>query len=199
MSDVAAQIILAPVIKEFLKAYPMISLDIQVDNGQGDIAAGRFDAGIRVGRRVAKDMQIVRISQPSRLIAIASPEYLDRHNAPQTPNDLQDHNCIRLRSNEAIMTWEFAKGRRKVEISVNGSLIVNSAILTVRAALDGIGIAYTIESYVTSEIARGRLIPLLTDWSPAHQSYYLYYSGQRQLPLPLRTFIDFLKQRQRHP
>jgi DNA-binding transcriptional LysR family regulator len=196
VSSVPAQIVLAPVIKAFLAAYPAIALDITVDDGHGDIVSGRFDAGIRVGRRVARDMQIVRVSEPSRLIAIAAPEYLQQHPAPKAPQDLQRHNCIGLRINDQLFAWEFAKGKSKIEMAVNGSLVVNAMDLAVRAVLDGIGVGYTIESYVASHIAAGRLVPLLADWSPGHHSYYLYYAGRRQLPVPLKVFIAFLRQLQ---
>jgi DNA-binding transcriptional LysR family regulator len=196
VSSVPAQIVLAPVIKAFLAAYPAIALDITVDDGRGDIVGGRFDAGIRVGRRVAKDMQIVRVSEPSRVIAIAAPEYLQHNPAPKTPQDLQRLNCIGLRHDNQLLVWEFAKGKSKIEMSVNGTLVVNSMDLVVRAVLDGIGIGYTIESYVASHISTGRIVPLLADWSSGHHSYYLYYSGRRQLPVPLQVFIAFLRQHQ---
>lgn len=195
VSSVAMQIVLAPMIKDFLAAYPAISLDVTADDSQHDIAIGRFDAGVRVGRFVAKDMQIVRVSEPSRSIAIASPAYLKTAPAPKAPQDLHSHNCIRFRGYNQIAPWEFAKGKRKVSISVNGSLIVNSMNLALHAVLDGVGIGYTIESYVRAEIAQRRIVPLLTDWSPEHHSYYLYYSGRRQLPVPLKIFISFLRQR----
>lgn len=196
MFSIPARIVVMPVIKDFLAAYPAISLDITVDDSDSDIIAGRFDAGIRVGRRVAKDMLAVRVSEPSRMIAIAAPDYLQRHAAPKTPKDLQRHNCIRLRSDNQLIAWEFAKGGSKMELSVNGSLTVNSMDLVVRAALDGIGIGHTLEALVATDIAAGRLAPLLTDWSSDKHSYYLYYSGRRQLPVPLKTFIAFLRQRQ---
>lgn len=194
VSSVAARIVLAPVIQSFLAAYPAITLEITVDDEDGDIVSGRFDAGIRVGRRVARDMQMVRVTEPSRAIAIASPAYLERHPAPKTPPDLQRHNCIGFRKNHQSVPWEFVKGKSKFEMSVTGSLAVNSMDLLVRAVLNGIGIGYTIESYVSAHIAAGRLVPLLTDWSPAHHSYYLYYSGRRQLPVPLKVFAAFLRQ-----
>lgn len=197
VSSVAARVVLAPMIKAFLAAYPAIALDITIDDGRGDLVGGRFDAGIRVGRRVAKDMQIVRASAPSRLVAIASPEYLAQNPAPKTPPDLQRHNCIRLRTAHQFLLWEFSKGKNRIEMSVNGTLVVNSMDLMVGAVLDGIGIGYTIESYVANHIADGRVIPLLTDWSPEHHSYYLYYSGRRQLPIPLKVFIAFLRAQQR--
>jgi DNA-binding transcriptional LysR family regulator len=195
VSSVAAQMVLAPMIKDFLAAYPAISLDITADDNQSDIATGRFDAGVRVGRFVAKHMQIVRLSKPSRSIAIASPEYLQRSPALKTPEDLQNHNCIRLRSYNSIAVWEFARGKKTLHLSVGGSLIVNSMSLVMQAVLDGVGVGYTIESYAAAEIARRRLVPLLTEWSTEHHSYYLYYSGRRQLPVPLKAFIAFIRQR----
>lgn len=199
VSSVAAEVVLAPVMKSFLAAYPAITLDIVVDDSNADIVSGRFDAGIRVGRRVARDMQAVRVTEPSRLIAIASPEYLSDHPAPKAPADLQQHNCIQFRKDLQCMAWEFSKGKSKFEMSVNGSLTVNSMHLVVRAALDGIGIGYTIESYVSDHIAGGRLIPLLLDWSREHHSYYLCYTGRRQLPVPLKVFTAFLtRQRTRY-
>jgi DNA-binding transcriptional LysR family regulator len=194
VSSIAAEIVVAPVMKAFLAAYPSICLDITVDDGNGDIVSGRFDAGIRIGRRVARDMQVVRVTEPSRLIAIASPEYLQRNPAPKVPPDLQRHNCIAFRKDHESLAWEFAKGKSKFEMSVTGSLMVNSMDLLVRAALDGIGVGYTIESHVDAHITAGRLVPLLADWSPGHHSYYLYYSGRRQLPLPLKLFTAFLRQ-----
>jgi DNA-binding transcriptional LysR family regulator len=193
VSSVAAEIVLAPVLKAFLAAYPAITLDITVDDGVGDTAGGHFDAGIRVGRRVAKDMQIARVSEPASLIAIAAAEYLKHNLAPKVPADLQRHNCIRLRNANQLVVWEFAKGRNKIEMSVNGSLIVNRMDLMVRAVLDGIGIGYTIESHVAAHIAQGRIVPLLTDWSAGLHSYYLYYSGRRHLPAPLKVFVAFLR------
>lgn len=195
VSTGAVQIVLAPMIRDFLAAHPAISLDITADNQQSDIVSGRFDAGIRVGRFVAKDMQIVRVSEPSRLIAIASPEYLQRSPPLKTPQDLQNHNCVRFRGSDEINTWEFSRGKRTLHLSVNGTLVANSMELVLRAVLDGVGVGYTIESYVTDEIAQRRLVPLLTDWSPEHYSYYLYYSGRRQLPVPLKAFIAFLRER----
>jgi DNA-binding transcriptional LysR family regulator len=196
VSSVAAEIVLAPVLGAFLAAYPAITLDITVDDGVSETAGGRFDAGIRVGRRVARDMQIARVSEPSRLIAIAAADYLRHHPAPKMPADLQQHNCIRLRNANQLVVWEFAKGRNRIEMSVNGSLIVNRMDLMVRAVLDGIGIGYTIESHVAAHIAQGRLMPLLTDWSAGLHSYYLYYSGRRHLPAPLKVFISFLRAHQ---
>src|ERR1700761_8175618 len=117
VSSVAAQIILAPRLKAFLAAYPAISLDLTVDDGQGDITGSHFDAGLRVGRLVAKNMRMVRVSEPSRLITAAAPAYLKGKPIPKTPQDLQQHNCILLRSDSQLIGWDFAKGKSKIEIS----------------------------------------------------------------------------------
>jgi len=199
VSEVAAQIVLAPVVKAFLQAYPAVVLDITIDDGRSELVDGRFDAGIRVGRRVAKDMQAIRVSEPSNLITIAAPEYLVGKPGISVPQDLQEHNCVRLRTNGQMLVWEFTKGEQRIEVAVTGSLVVDSMHWMMRAVLDGVGVGYTIESYVAAYIARGRLVPLLRDWSTEHHSYYLYYSGRHQVPAPLRAFIGFLREyRVRH-
>lgn len=191
VSSVAAQTVLAPALQDFHAAYPAITIDVTVDDEESDIIGGRFDAGIRIGRRIAKGMETLRVSAPSRLLAFSAPGYLARHSAPAVPSDLQGHNCIRLRINNRIVDWEFEKGKNKVNVLVGGSLIVDNMELMTRAALDGYGVGYTVESYVADHIAAGRLVPLLRDWSPAQHSYYLYYSGRGRLPLPLSALIKF--------
>lgn len=197
VSSIAAQIVLAPVLKSFLAAYPAIVLDVTVNDNESDIVGGRFDAGIRVGHKVARDMQILRVSAPSRLVAVASPDYLSRHKPPANPRDLHTHACICYRSSDRLMEWIFERGKTKLEISVNGPLICDSMDLVLRAALDGIGIGYTIESHVADHLAAGRLMPLLREWSPAVHSYYLYYSGRGQLPAPLKALIEWFENRGR--
>ena len=194
VSSIPAQMILAPIMKKFLEAYPSINLDITVDDTTSDIAHGSFDAGIRYGRRIAKDMLLVRASPESRVIAMASPEYLARNPMPKTPQDLQQHPCIRFcRENHQLLPWEFEKNKKKVEISVSGPLVVNNVDLLIKATRDGIGIGYMVEAYIKDDIRQGRLVPLLLDWSPAYHSYYLYYASRRQLPAPLKVFVEFLK------
>ncbi|SJZ37994.1 DNA-binding transcriptional regulator, LysR family [Enhydrobacter aerosaccus] len=194
VSNVAAQIVLAPMIKDFLATYPAIALDIAADDNPADIVNGRFDAGIRVGRFIAKDMQAVRLSEPSRTIVVAAPSYLQQSVPLKTPEDLPAHNCIRLRSSGHLHPWQFVRGKKKLNLQVNGSLVMNSMHLVLRAALEGIGVAYVLESCVAAEIASGRLVPLLSDWSAEYHSYYLYYAGRRQLPVPLAAFIAFVRQ-----
>ncbi len=194
VSPIPAQMILAPMLKGFLAAYPAINLDIDVDNTNIDIVKGRFDAGIRYGRLIAQDMVIVKASAPSRLIAVASPEYLSKYSAPKTPQDLQSHACIRFRiGGQQLLTWAFEKNRKKIEIGVNGPLIVNNVDLMIKATRDGIGIGYMAEAYMNQDIAQGRLIPMLTDWSPTYDSWYLYYASRQHLSAPLKAFIQFLR------
>lgn len=194
VSSIPAQMILAPMLKDFLAAYPAIELDICVDNSNTDIVKGRFDAGIRYGRLIAQDMVMVKASAPSRIIAVASPEYLAAHAMPNTPQDLQSHACIRFRrGNQQIVTWEFEKNKKKIEVGVSGPLIVNDVDLMVKASRDGIGIGYMAETYISEDIARGRLVPMLTDWSPGYGSWYLYYASRQHLSAPLKTFIQFLR------
>jgi DNA-binding transcriptional LysR family regulator len=140
-------------------------------------------------------MQMLQVSAPSRLIAVAAPAYLARHRAPVVPADLQHHSCIHLRSGNRLVPWEFEKGKHKVEVSVNGPLTVDNMELMVRVAREGIGIGYTIDAYAADHIAAGRLVALLKDWSPAHHSYYFYYAGRAQIPTPLAMLIEFFRNR----
>ena len=195
VSTVPAQMIVMPLLKKFLQAYPAIHLDITVDDTSSDIVTGRFDAGIRYGWRIEQDMVLVKASAESRIIAVASPEYLATHPAPGTPQDLHAHACIRYRlDTQQIVPWEFTKGKKKVEIAVTGPLVVNDPDLLVKTACDGIGICYMVESYMAVPLREGKLVPLLTDWSTPSHSYYLYYTSRRQLPVPLKMFVEFLKQ-----
>ncbi|MHB1299343.1 MAG: LysR family transcriptional regulator [Burkholderiales bacterium] len=196
VSTIPAQMILAPLLKGFLGAYPGISLDITVDSTHVDIVKGRFDAGIRYGRLIAQDMVMVKASPPSRIIAVASPEYLAAHPTPKTPQELQNHPCIRFRmGNQQLLVWEFERNRQKIEIGVNGPLVVNDVDLMVKAARDGIGIGYMAEAYIRRDIADGKLVPMLTDWSPMYESWYLYYASRHHLPAPLKAFIQFLREK----
>ena len=196
VSTVSAHMILAPIVKDFLAAYPAIKLDVSVDNTRSDIVSGRFDAGIRYGRRIEQDMRVVRASAPSRTIAAASPAYLAARPRPMQPDDLPAHACIRFRlGNEQVLPWEFRKNKKKMEVSVDGPLMVNDLDLMVHAMLEGVGIGYVVEAYITNFIEQGRLVPLLTEWSPPHDSYYLYYASRRQLPTPLKAFAEFLRRR----
>jgi DNA-binding transcriptional LysR family regulator len=201
VSTIPAQMILAPMMKAFMAAFPSITLDITVESGNADIVKGRFDAGIRHGRLIAQDMVMVKASAPSRLIAVAAPAYLASRPAPETPDDLRDHCCIRFRLwNQQFFAWQFEKNGQKLEVEVGGQLIVNDVDLMLKAALDGVGIGYTAEAYIRKHLATGALVPMLTDWSPNYDSWYLYYASRQYVSAPLRAFIQFLREHvQRQP
>jgi DNA-binding transcriptional LysR family regulator len=190
-SNIAAQIVLAPAMKAFLATYPGIVLNVTVDDNDGDIIGGIFDADIRLGSSTNRNARILRLSKASRLITVASPHYLGCHPAPVGPKDLKSHACIRLSLNSQMLAWKFQKGSNNVEIAVNGPLVVNSMELIVRAALDGVGICRVIESHVEDHIAAGRLVPLLKSWSPVRSSYYLRYSMRCEPSEPLKALVAF--------
>jgi DNA-binding transcriptional LysR family regulator len=192
----AAKTVLQPVIAEFLKAHPAISLEIVTDSALTDIVQGRFDAGIRPGHRLEQDMIAVRVGEDARPTVVASPDYLKERGVPKIPAELQAHNCIRGRfGSGALAPWIFEKRGKSMEVAVEGSLIVSDGDLALQAALDGVGIARLPISSVDAYIASNRLVPLLEEWKPKSVDFYLYYSGRRQTPAALRALIDFLKDR----
>jgi DNA-binding transcriptional LysR family regulator len=192
----AAEFVLGPVIARFLAHYPQIELEIAVDGGLTDIVAGRFDAGIRRGERLERDMIAVRVSGELRTVIVAAPDYLARHQCPQTPQDLQAHECIRLRlPSGAVLPWRLASDGQTLDVAVAGSLTVNDMALGMRAALDGVGLLQTLADYVAPIAGDGRLVPVLEDWAPAPESgFFLYYPGRRHVRAPLRALIDFLRE-----
>ena len=191
----AASFTLAPLVSRFLAQYPAIDLEISVDSGLTDIVAGRFDAGIRAGDIIERDMIAVRIGEEIRGVVVAAPEYLARHPRPTTPRDLKAHNCIRFRfPSGAVVPWQFEKKGKQVEVAVEGRLTVNDPELAIRAALDGVGVLYTALGYAAPEIKAGRLVPLLEDWRRRSAAIYLYYPSRRQIPVPLQAFIEFLRE-----
>jgi DNA-binding transcriptional LysR family regulator len=195
-ASLATGVVIAPSLGAFNAAYPDITLDITVDDGSTDIVEGHFDAGIRPGWRIERDMIATRISPESRLIAIASPDYLARHPGPVDPQDLHHHNCIRFRlTTGAIFRWGFEKNGERVEFLPEGSIVTNNVDLSVGAALDGIGIGYMLEGYIAPLIATGRLVPVLEDWALHFSGLHIFYPSRRQMPLPLRAFIEFLRSR----
>jgi DNA-binding transcriptional LysR family regulator len=192
----AASFMLAPLLSRFLAQYPAIDLEISVDSRLIDIVAGHFDAGIRAGSaRIERDMIAVHVGEQPPRGVVAAPEYLARHPRPTTPRDLGAHNCIRFRyPSGVIVPWQFEKKGKQVEVAVEGRLTVNDPELAIRAALDGVGVFYTALGYMAPEIRAGRLVPLLEDWWMRSAAIYLYYPSRRQVPVPLRTFIEFLRE-----
>ena len=187
--------VLSPLLPKFLAQYPDVVVDVSVGAALTDIVAGRFDAGIRVGRLVARDMIAVRISNPLRLVVVASPHYLVRHQKPKSPKDLQAHNCIRLRfPSGAFLPWRFAVDGEIQDVEVGGSLISTDPALLVRATVDGLGVLYALQDFAAPLIATGQLVPLLETWMPPpSDGFCLYYPSRRRNPASLCALIDFLR------
>jgi DNA-binding transcriptional LysR family regulator len=194
-SRFAAVMIVGPLIGSFLTEYPDIRVELFVDDSQSDIVSGRFDAGVRWGERIDKDMIAVRMGGGFRMIPVASPAYLARNPPPDTPKDLRTHRCIHYRHtwNGAIHRWMFEKDGEQIEMAVEGAVIVNDMDLALGAARDGLGIAYVPEATARSSIEDGRLVPLLEDWCRFELDFFLYYSSRRQMPPPLQTLIAFIR------
>jgi DNA-binding transcriptional LysR family regulator len=197
--SMAADKLIAPRLGRFHRAYPQVVLDIVIDNGLSDIVAGRFDAGIRVGERLEKDMIAVRLTRDLEMTAVASPDYLTHHGEPKTPADLHSHLCINWRfpGSGAIHRWGFEKKGKKLEIAVEGALISNHQEIVVEGALQGLGILYAYDDErIDDLIARGQLKRVLAEWSVTLPGLFLYYSNRR-LPQPaLRAFIGCLLDRE---
>jgi DNA-binding transcriptional LysR family regulator len=190
-----ASFVLAPLLARFMAQYPEIVLEVSADPALTVVVVGRYDAGICLGHRVARDMIAVRVTDDLRFVVIASPDYLARHPRPAKPQDLHAHNCIRLRfPSGAFAPWRFAIGGKVVEIEVEGSLIASEAGLLVQAALGGAGVLYVLEEFAAPMIATGQLVPLLETWIPTpSEGFFLYYPSRRQNPASLRALVDFLR------
>ena len=199
IARVASMILLAnrpsPLFQAFLAAYPAIHIEIAVDDTQSDIVSGRFDAGIRLGHRVERDMTILRLTEPFKMVAVAAPAYMANRSPPAVPNDLHSHNCIqqRLLWDGSLLPWIFERGDQHTEIAVEGSLIVNDLDLLLVALLDGVGVAYLAEPIVANHVAQGRLVVLLEGWSRTLPGVFLYHPSRRQPPAPLNAFLRFVE------
>ncbi|MDC6169616.1 LysR family transcriptional regulator [Paucibacter sp. XJ19-41] len=194
----AARQVIAPRLGRFHCAHPDVALDIVVDDGLSDIVAGRFDAGIRVGGRLEKDMIAVRLTPDVSLIAVASPDYLAHRGTPRSPVDLHKHACInwRLQIDGRAYRWEFEKKGKRLEIAAEGPLVTNNADVGVEAAVQGLGIAYAFDrERVDAHLAQGRLVQVLADWSVTRPGLFLYYSNRRHMQPALGAFIDCLLDR----
>ena len=190
----AATTVVAPMIARFLAAYPAIRLEVVAETELRDIVRDRFDAGIRPGTRVERDMVVVPVSGPIRLATFAAPSYLARRGVPRLPRDLQTHACVRLRTpGGGTLPWRFARGDEGFEVQVDGPLIVNEQDLLLRAVADGVGIGHFPADVVTPLVQDGRLALVLEDWALEAAGLFLYYPSRRQVPAHLRAFIDFLK------
>jgi len=191
----AAERYLDPILADFAERYPDVVLDITLDDTVVDVVAGGFDASIRIGEVIERDLIAVRLGPDIRQIAVASPEYLAQHGKPEHPRDLVNHRCIRWRwsGHATPYAWEFFENGTWFSVAVSGPIIVNDKEMALRATLQGIGIGFVVEATVAEQIASGQLVPLLRDWSAPFPGHFLCYPRQRQMAPALRAFIDMLR------
>ncbi|ESY89259.1 LysR family transcriptional regulator [Mesorhizobium australicum] len=197
LSDHALQTTVWPKLQPLLSDNPDVRVELYSDNGMKNIVEERFDAGVRLGESVDRDMIAVRIGPDWRLVAVASPDYFSRHPVPTAPQDLVDHDCINMRQATfgGLYAWEFARDGRDLRVRVEGQLTFNSSIPMIEAATSGFGIAYVPENLVSHHIGEGRLRLVLDDWSPPFAGYHLYYPSRRQLSPAMAVIIDALRHR----
>ena len=191
----AAAAVVWPALPAFLDAHPGVRVELAVDDGLTDIVAAGFDAGIRFGERVARDMVAVRVGADMRAAVVASPGYLARHAAPATPADLAGHRCInyRLATSGGLWPWEFVEDGRPVQVRTGGALVLNDSDLLLAAALAGQGLAYLFEDQVAAHCAAGRLARVLEAWCPVFPGYHIYYPSRRHVPPALAALVAALR------
>lgn len=196
-SEHAAETILWPALRRLLPDYPDINIEIVGDAGLTDIVAERFDAGVRLGEQVAKDMVSVRIGPDMRMAVVGAPSYFARRARPRVPGDLTDHRCINLRlpTLGGLYAWEFAKRGREVKVRVDGQLTFNSAAPIIRAALEGFGLACVLRERVAEHVEAGRLVSVLADWCAPFPGYHLYYPSRRQATPAFALLVEALRYR----
>lgn len=195
--DHAAETVLWPALSDFLATYPGVQVDITVDNVLMDIVAEKYDAGIRMGERVARDMIAVKIGPELCMAAVATPTYFAENGEPKAPQDLASHNCINLRLSTlgGVYAWEFEQGSREVNVRVEGQLATNDIAVIKKAVLAGSGIGFMPEDIVRDEIKSGELKRVLADWNAPFPGYHLYYPNRRQHTPAFSAFVDALRYR----
>ncbi|MRX10940.1 LysR family transcriptional regulator [Pseudoduganella sp. FT25W] len=193
----AALTVLQPKLTELLLQYPDIHVELIAENRMTDIVADRYDAGVRLGDQVAKDMIAVRISADLRWLVVGAPSYFARYPAPLAPQELTQHNCINMRlpTHGGIYIWDFAKDGKDLKVRVEGQLVFNNLGLRIKSALDGLGLAFLPEDQVRPYIEQGRLVSVLEDWCPVSPGYRLYYPSRRHPSSAFTLLVDAL----RHP
>ncbi len=196
-ADHAANSVLWPRLADFLPNYPDIKVEVTVNYSLIDIVAERYDAGVRLGDQVAKDMIAVRIAPDLRMAVVAAPDYFARRPPPTVPHELAAHDCINLRlpTHGSLYAWEFAKDGAELNVRVEGQLVFNSSPPILRAALAGFGLAYIPEDMTHEHIVAGRLTRVLEDWCPAFPGYHLYYASRRQSSPAFALLVDALRYR----
>jgi DNA-binding transcriptional LysR family regulator len=193
----AAETILWPALAAFLPRYPDIKVELIVDYGLTDIVAERYDAGVRLGEQVAKDMVAVRIGPEVHMAVVGAPSYFDKRPRPKQPQELTAHECvnIRLPTYGGIYAWEFEKRGRGLKVRVEGQLVFNTMTLRMNAVMAGFGLAYLPEDQVRTQLADGRLIRVLADWCPSFPGYHLYYPSRRQPAPAFSLLVEALRHR----
>lgn len=193
----AAETILWPAVAKLLPDYPDIQMEIFLDSGLTDIVTGRYDAGIRFGEQIEKDMVAVRIGPDVRMAVVGATSYFAKRPQPKVPQDLTGHTCINLRlpTLGGLYAWEFEKRGRELKVRVEGQLVFNSVTPLVKAALAGFGLAYVPEDLVQTDLAEGRLIRVLADWCPPFSGYHLYYPSRRQATPAFALLVEALQYR----
>lgn len=195
LSRMAYELVVAPKLDAFMKKYPDIDLDVAIDDAFRDIVKDGFDAGIRLGEMVEREMVAVRVGPDLRMAVVGSPSYFASRPKPKRPRDLQSHECINYRRRKlgVVYRWEFEDNGKAIEVAVNGRLLVNDGDLMTKAALDGLGLAYVVEASVREHLAARRLVRVLEPFLPPFPGFFLYYPTREQLAPKLRAFSDFLK------
>ena len=194
-SEGAIRLLLKTVVPRFRLLYPYVELDLAAEGQLVDIVERGFDAGIRLGEAIPKDMVAVRLGADTRFLAVASPDYLNSFPTPLTPDDLHQHRCIRQRlPSGKLYRWEFMKHDQEITIDVPGTLTLDNNQLMVESAADGLGIAYVPELYATPLLKTGRLVAVLEDWCPFIPGLFLYFPHNRHVPPGLRALIDLVKE-----
>lgn len=198
LGEHALQSTVWPALKPFLQTYPDVHVELVIDNTLTDIVSGRFDAGVRLGEQVARDMVAVRIGPDWRMVVVGSPDYFSRYGKPQTPHDLQHHNCINLRlpTLGGLYAWEFSKNGQQLRVKVEGQLTFTNLSSRLDAALSGMGLAFVPEDCVKQDIADGKLLTVLDEWCEPFPGYYLYYPSRRQHTPAFARLIETLRYRQ---
>ncbi len=196
VSPLATTMVLAPKLGKFACDYPDVVLDVTTNESRVDLVAAGFDAGIHLGEFIERDMIVIRVSPDLRPAIVGSPRYFESHPKPTSPRDLTTHRCINYRhGSDGVYRWEFDKGRQSLTVAVNGPLIVDDDELVIRAAIDGVGLAFVDEERIATQLANGVLVRALEDWCPPFPGFFLYYPSQRQLPAALSALIDTLRLR----
>ena len=194
-SRTAARMVIAPALPRFAQNYPDVVVEVLIDAALTDIVARRFDAGVRLGESLEKDVVAVPVTGPLRMAVVGTPRYFATHPAPRTPHDLRQHRCINFRLPTAgtIYKWEFEQGRHKVEVGVDGPLVFDDEHMVLDSALAGLGLAYMIEDQVASLLKAGTLTRVLDDWCAPFPGFFLYYPGRRQVSPALAAFIEAVR------